>query len=67
MDVIDKAIGESRSALRAEPANRPAQQSLFEALRRKVSLLQDTIVLMNEMRKGNEAGAARIVEGINKS
>jgi hypothetical protein len=27
-----------------------------------VSLLQDTIALMNEMRKGNQAGAARIAE-----
>ena len=33
---------------------------------RKVSLLQDTIALVNEMRKGNENGAARIVEGINR-
>ncbi len=44
-----------------------AQESLFDAFRRKVSLLQDTIALMNEMRKGNQAGAARIAEGPNKS
>jgi hypothetical protein len=67
IEVIDRAIGESRQALQADPASRPAQQSLFEALRRKVSLLQETIALMNEMRKGNEAEAGRIVEGINKS
>jgi hypothetical protein len=67
LGVIDQAIAESRAALRTEPQNAPARDSLFEALRRKVVLLQDTVVLMNEMRKGNPAGAAQIVEGVNKS
>jgi hypothetical protein len=66
LEVIDQAIAESRSALKTEPQNLPARESLFEALRRKIGLLQDTIALMNEMRKGNQAGAADIVEG-NKS
>jgi anti-sigma factor RsiW len=65
--VIDKAIDESRQALRAQPENQLAQESLFDAFRRKVALLQDTIALMNEMRKGNQAGVARIVEGADKS
>jgi hypothetical protein len=67
LGVIDGAIEESRAALESQPNSLPAQQSLFEALRRKVGLLQDTIALVNEMRKGNQAGAARIVEGLNKS
>ena len=67
LQVIDQAIAESRSALRAEPLSAPARDSLFDALRRKVALLQDTIALMNEMRKGNSAGAAQIVDGVNKS
>jgi anti-sigma factor RsiW len=67
LQVIDQAISESRSALRAEPMSAPARDSLFDALRRKVALLQDTIALMNEMRKGNAAGAAQIVDGVNKS
>jgi hypothetical protein len=66
LEVIDQAIAESRTALKAEPQNQPARESLFEALRRKIVLLQDTIALMNEMRKGNQAGAAQIIEG-NKS
>ncbi len=66
LEVIDQAIAESRSALRTEPQNEPAREGLFDALRRKIVLLQDTIALMNEMRKGNQAGAAQIVEG-NKS
>lgn len=66
LNVIDGAIGESREALKKEPENDVAQESLFEALRNKVSLLQDTIALINEMRKGNQEGAARIVSGLNQ-
>jgi hypothetical protein len=66
LTVIDQAIGESRAALRTEPASDLAQQSLFDALRTKVTLLQDTIALINEMRKGNQEGAARIVSGLNQ-
>jgi hypothetical protein len=65
--VIDQAIAESRAALNSEPQSTIARDSLFQALRRKVDLLQDTIALMNEMRKGDAAGAASIVEGLNKS
>jgi hypothetical protein len=67
LQVIDQAIAESRAALRTEPASEPAQQSLFEAFRTKVALLQDTIALINEMRKGNQAEAARLAEGLKKS
>jgi anti-sigma factor RsiW len=66
LQVIDQAIAESRAAFRSEPTSTPARTSLFEALKRKVSLLQDTIALMNEMRKGNAEGAAQLVDGINK-
>ena len=65
LTVIDAAIGESRAAVQTEPASEVARNSLFEALRRKVTLLQDTIALINEMRKGNQEGAARIVSGLN--
>ncbi len=67
LGVIDKAITESRAALVAQPTSRVAQQSLFDAFRRKVALLQDTIALMNELRKGDQAGAARVASGLNKS
>jgi anti-sigma factor RsiW len=67
LQVIDQAITESREAVRSEPLSAAARDSLFDALRRKVALLQDTIALMNEMRKGNSAGAAQIVDGLNKS
>jgi anti-sigma factor RsiW len=67
LQLIDQAIGESRAALAREPVSEPAQQSLFEAFRTKIAFLQDTIALVNEMRKGNQAEAARIAEGLNKS
>jgi hypothetical protein len=67
LQVIDLAIDESRAALKAHPASEPAQQSLFEAFRTKIALLQDTIALINEMRKGNQAEAVRIAEGLKKS
>jgi hypothetical protein len=65
--LIDSAIGESRAALKSQPASEMAQESLFEAFRSKITLLQDTISLINEMRKGNQAEAARIADGLNKS
>ena len=65
--VIDQAIQESRTALMAQPQSTPAQNSLFAALSQKVTLLQSTIALMNEMRKGNSAGAAQLVDRAKKS
>jgi anti-sigma factor RsiW len=62
--VVDQAISESRAALRTQPNNEPAQQSLLASFKAKIGLLQDTVALINEMRKGNEAGAARIVSGL---
>ena len=66
LQIIDAAIADSRQALRSDPQSELAQESLFDAFRRKVSLLQDTIALMNEMRKGNQAGATAIASGFNK-
>ena len=65
LTVIDGAIGESRAALATAPDDQVAQQSLFEALRSKLQLLQDMVALINEMRKGDPEGAARIVSGLN--
>jgi anti-sigma factor RsiW len=67
LGIIDQAIAETRAAVKSEPASVTARGALFEALKQKVSLLQDTIALINEMRKGDTAGAAQIVDGLNKS
>lgn len=61
LGIIDQAIAENRAAVKAEPASVAARETLFEALRQKVTLLQDTISLINEMRKGNNAAAAQLV------
>jgi anti-sigma factor RsiW len=59
LTVIDQAITESRAALRSQPSSANAQSGLFDALRSKVALLQQTVELINEMRKGNQAEAGR--------
>ena len=60
LGILDQAIADNRAAVKSEPASVAARETLFDALRQKVSLLQDTISLINEMRKGNNAarGAA---------
>ena len=60
---IDKYIAESRAALVSEPQSEPARDSLFTALRRKVSVLQDTVALVAAMQRGDQAAAAKIVGG----
>lgn len=67
LQVLNGMISESRAALKSDPQSAPARASLFDALRQKVTLLQDTIALMNELRKGNSAGAAQIIDGAKKS
>lgn len=67
LGIIDQAIHESRQALTDQPESTLARQSLFEAFREKVSLLEDTIALINVMRKGDQTGTARVIDGITKS
>jgi anti-sigma factor RsiW len=65
IEVVDEAIDQSRAALETDPENEIAQESFFEALQSKVELLQNAIALINEMRQGDQAGAAAIVSGQN--
>lgn len=65
LELIENSISESRAALDTEPESRVAQDSLLEGLRLKVSLLQNIILLMNEVRKGNGEGAFGLIEGLN--
>jgi anti-sigma factor RsiW len=50
--VIDEAIVESRVALETQPDNELAQDSLLDALGRKVSVLQEMLALIGETRQG---------------
>lgn len=64
LEIIDQAIDDSRQALRSEPSSQLAQESLFDAFRRKVALLQDTIALMNDLRRTTPSRA--VASGLNK-
>lgn len=67
LDLIESAIGESRAALATEPESNVAQESLLEALRRKVTLLQNTILLINEVRKGQGENAMDLIDEMRES
>lgn len=58
---IDDVIVRADAVRQEEPYNELAQQGLFDALRSKLTLLQEMLALVNEMRKGNQEGTARIV------
>jgi anti-sigma factor RsiW len=66
LTVIDQAISESRDALKAQPGNQTAQSGLFDNLRTKVALLQQTVELINEMRKGNQAEAGQRLQTLSQ-
>jgi hypothetical protein len=66
IETIDGAIAKSRAALGQAPASVPARESLFEALKAKVGVLQATLNLMNEMRKGDQAAAAEAAAAFGK-
>jgi anti-sigma factor RsiW len=63
---IDQAIADGRAAVQTNPDSEAARDSLFEAFRRKVGVLQATVALMNEMRKGDQGGAARVAAGLGR-
>ena len=66
LGAIDLAIAESRAALASNPQSEPARDSLFDALRRKITVLQTTVSLINEMRSGDPEGAQRAAETLGK-
>ena len=61
--VITDAMQKTRNAVEGNPQDVAARHSFYEMLRQQIRFLQDTIALMNEMRQGDAAGAAEIVEG----
>ncbi len=50
--VVDQAMSESQAVLKGQPRSEPAQASLLESFKAKIALLEDTIALINEMRRG---------------
>ncbi|PWT83926.1 MAG: hypothetical protein C5B57_05820 [Blastocatellia bacterium] len=57
--VVNRAIDESRAALGAQPDSEIARQSLLDGFRTKVTLLQDTIALINDQRAEDANGRTR--------
>ena len=47
-----------------EPSSEPALASLLDNFKSKIALLQETIALINEMRRGSDTGAAGAVTGL---
>ena len=66
MGVVDQAINESRVALNAQPASEPARRSLLDSFKAKIELLQNTIALINDMRTGDDAGAAQVISRLKR-
>jgi phosphoenolpyruvate-protein kinase (PTS system EI component) len=62
LSVIDEAIAQSRAALGTQPESELAQDSLYQALSRKVTVLQAMLALINEMRRGD---VVRVVSELN--
>jgi len=67
LDLIEQAIDESRVAITTDPNSPAAQESLLEAFRRKVELLQNTILLINDLRKGESRNALDRIEEIRRN
>ena len=67
LSIIDTAIADIKTLLVGEPDNLTLLQKLIDAFRGKVAFLQDAVALVNEMRKGNQAEAARIIQKVNQS
>jgi len=67
LDLIEQTIDESRNAMATNPGSSVAQESLLDAFRRKVSLLQNTILLINEVRKGEGENALDLIDEIRET
>ena len=67
LDLIEQTIDESRNAMATNPDSAVAQESLLDAFRRKVNLLQNTILLINEIRKGEGANALDLIDEIRET
>ena len=61
--IVNEAVKDTRVRLTANPQDIAAHESFYDTLKQKIRLLRNTITLMNEIRQGDAAGAAQVVEG----
>jgi hypothetical protein len=59
---VDRAIDESRAAVSTEPDDDGAQMSLLESFKMKLALLQETVALINEVRRNADSTPAEAPE-----
>jgi anti-sigma factor RsiW len=64
--IVDRAIGDAREAVVTDPQDDELRAGLLEAFRSKLELLEQMVLLINEMRQGDQAGAAEIVGNLNQ-
>ena len=67
LDLIEGTIEESRTAIATEPESTVARESLLEAFQRKLSLLQNMVLLINEVRKGEGANALELIDEMQRA
>jgi anti-sigma factor RsiW len=63
--IVDRAIGDARQAVGTDPQDDELRAGLLDAFRSKLELLEQMVLLINEMRQGDQAGAAEIVGHLN--
>jgi anti-sigma factor RsiW len=63
--IVDRAIGDARQAVGTDPQDDELRAGLLDAFRSKLELLEQMVLLINEMRQGDQAGAAEIVGQLN--
>jgi hypothetical protein len=64
--IVDRAIGDAREAVGTDPEDDELRAGLLDAFRSKLELLEQMVLLINEMRQGDQAGAAEIVGNLNQ-
>lgn len=64
--IVDRAIGDAREAVGTDPQDEELRAGLLDAFRSKLELLEQMVLLINEMRQGDQAGAAEIVGNLNQ-
>lgn len=64
--IVDRAIGDARDAVGTDPQDDELRAGLLDAFRSKLELLEQMVLLINEMRQGDQAGAAEIVGNLNQ-
>lgn len=64
IEALDAAIAESRRLAADAPDDEEAQETLLETLRRKLDLFHNTLMLMQDLERGDGATAQERIEAL---